>query len=57
MMHTFKHLHITVSRKIVADYGFQTYQITRQLKRAEIPEFINITAIIFIHCYKRCIIH
>ena len=42
---------VTVSIRIVADFGLQNCQITRELKRVTTLEFTTITAIIFIHCY------
>jgi hypothetical protein len=40
----------TVSIRIVAGCGLQTYQVTEKLKRATNLEFTTISAIIFIHC-------
>jgi hypothetical protein len=39
-----------VSIRIVDDFGLQTYQVTRKLKRATTVELTTKPAIIFIHC-------
>ena len=47
----------TVSIRIVADCGLLSSQVTRKLKRATTHEFTTVSAIIFIHCYAKCIHH
>jgi len=46
-------LQVTMSIRIVADYGIQTFQFTKKLKRATNSKFTIISAIIFIH-YACC---
>jgi hypothetical protein len=41
---------LTLSIRIVADFGALYYQATRKLKRATSLKFTIISAIIFIHC-------
>ena len=52
----FVKLHTTVCIRIVADLVIFSFQIKRMFKHATIVQFINISAIIFIHCWQIVII-
>lgn len=43
-------LQATVSTRIVADCGLQTFQATERLKRAGTLDITAVSAIIFVHC-------
>ncbi len=53
---SFLGLLVTVSIRIVADFGAQIFQFAMKLKRAKTLEITTISAIIFIHCYMPCLL-
>ncbi len=48
---------VTVSIRIVADFGLHSCQVTRKLERATTLAFTTEPAIIFIHCCMPFILH